>query len=78
MIRTDSSYFDNLIKKDPGFSLLNAKTSSLVISFFYQEFIIYNKLSVLSADMEIHLSNFLKEHKEDAEEFDKENGEEQT
>lgn len=73
MLRTDSNYFENLIKNDAGYSLLKSNSSSLVISFFYQEFIIYNKLSVLAADMEVHLDTFLKNHKEELDDFDKEN-----
>lgn len=73
MLRTDSNYFENLIKNDAGYSLLKSNSSSLVISFFYQEFIIYNKLSVLAADMEVHLDTFLKDHKEELDDFDKEN-----
>ena len=76
MLRTDSNYFENLIKNDPGFSLLRANSASLVISFFYQEFIIYNKLSVLAADMEIHLDSFLRDHKEELKEFEAENTDE--
>lgn len=76
MLRTDSSYFENLIKNDPGYSLLRANTASLVISFFYQEFNVYNKLSVLAADMEIHLDSFLRDHKEELKDFEAENSEE--
>ena len=76
MIRTDSNYFENLIKNDPGYTLLRANSASLVISFFYQEFIIYNKLSVLAADMEIHLDTFLSDHKEELTDFDAENSDE--
>ena len=76
MLRTDSNYFENLIKNDPGFSLLRANSASLVISFFYQEFIVYNKLSVLAADMEIHLDSFLRDHKEELKEFEAENTDE--
>lgn len=76
MIRTDSNYFENLIKNDPGYSLLRANSASLVISFFYQEFIIYNKLSVLAADMEIHLDSFLRDHKEELKDFEVENSDE--
>ena len=43
MLRIDSNYFENLIQNDPGFILLKSHTASLVISFFYQEFIIYSK-----------------------------------
>ena len=76
MLRTDSNYFDSLIKNDPGYSLLRANSASLVISFFYQEFIIYNKLSVLATDMEIHLDSFLKDHKDELQDFDTENSDE--
>ena len=76
MIRADSNYFENLIKNDPGYSLLRANSASLVISFFYQEFIIYNKLSVLAADMEIHLDSFLRDHKEELKDFEVENSDE--
>ena len=71
--RTDSNYFDNLIQNDPGFILLKSHTASLVISFFYQEFIIYNKISVLEADLEEHLKNFLTDHNEELGDFDAEN-----
>lgn len=73
MIRTDSNYFENLIKNDPGFSLLKSNSASLVISFFYQEFIVFSKMSVLAADLEIHLDAFLKDHKEELNDFDAEN-----
>ena len=76
MLRTDSNYFENLIKNDAGYSLLRANSASLVISFFYQEFIIYNKLSVLAADMEIHLDSFLRDHKEELKDFEVENSDE--
>ena len=73
MIRTDSNYFENLIKNDPGYSLLKSNSASLVISFFYQEFIVFSKMSVLAADFEIHLDAFLKDHKEELNDFDAEN-----
>ena len=73
MIRTDSNYFENLIKNDPGYSLLKSNSASLVISFFYQEFIVFSKMSVLAADLEIHLDAFLKDHKEELNDFDAEN-----
>ena len=75
ILQTDSAYFESVIKNDPGFALLSAKTAGLVISFFHQEFILYNRISVFSADMENHLVSFLKDHKEEQAEFDKENGE---
>ena len=56
--------------------MLRANSASLVISFFYQEFIIYNKLSVLAADMEIHLDSFLRDHKEELKDFEVENSDE--
>lgn len=73
MLRTDSNYFESLIKNDAGYSLLKSNSAGLIISFFYQEFIIYNKLSVLAADMEIHLDSFLKDHKGELGDFDQEN-----
>ena len=73
MLRTDSNYFENLIQNDPGFILLKSHTASLVISFFYQEFIIYSKISVLEADLEEHLKTFLTDHKEELGDFDEEN-----
>lgn len=76
MLRIDSNYFENLIKNDAGYSLLRANSASLVISFFYQEFIIYNKLFVLAADMEIHLDSFLRDHKEELKDFEVENSDE--
>ena len=76
MVRIDSNYFDNLMKNDPGVSLLRTKSASLVISFFHQEFIIYNKTSILAADMELHLDTFLRDHKEELIDFDLENSDE--
>jgi len=73
MLRTDSNYFNNLIQNDPGFILLKSHTASLVISFFYQEFVIYNKISVLEADFEEHLKTFLTDHNAELGEFDAEN-----
>ena len=73
MLRTDSNYFENLIQNDPGFILLKSHTASLVISFFYQEFIVYSKISVLEADLEEHLKTFLTDHKEELGNFDEEN-----
>lgn len=73
MLRIDSNYFENLIQNDPGFILLKSHTASLVISFFYQEFIIYSKISVLEADLEEHLKTFLTDHKEELGDFDEEN-----
>lgn len=73
MLRTDRNYFENLIQNDPGFILLKSHTASLVISFFYQEFIIYSKISVLEADLEEHLKTFLTDHKEELGDFDEEN-----
>lgn len=76
MVRIDSSYFENLIKNDPGNSLLRTNSAGLVISFFHQEFVIHNKFSVLAADLEIHLDSFLREHKEEIRDFEIENSDE--
>ena len=73
MLRTDSNYFESLIKNDAGYSLLKSNSASLVISFFYQEFIVLSKMSVLATDFEIHLDTFLKDHKEELGDFDIEN-----
>ncbi len=73
MLRTDSNYFESLIKNDAGYSLLKSNSAGLIVSFFYQEFIIYNKHSVLAADMEIHLDTFLRDHKSELGDFEQEN-----
>lgn len=73
MLRIDSNYFENLIKNDAGYSLLKSNSASLVISFFYQEFMVFSKMSVLAVDFEIHLDSFLKDHREELGDFDKEN-----
>lgn len=77
MLRTDSDYFENLIRNDPGFVLLKSNSASLVISFFYQEFAIVSRLSILESDLEMHLGNFLDEHKEDIAVFDADNSDDQ-
>jgi len=62
MRSTKSDYIKSLIKNDSGFSLLNATSAHLIISFLYSVFRLNHIQALPSDEIETKLATFLQEH----------------